>query len=260
METVTSRDGTQIAYARSGAGPPLVLVHGALQDQASTWGLVRPAFEKKFAVYALDRRGRGGSGPVTHHPMELEFEDVAALVDSIGEPVHLFGHSGGALCALGATALTSNIRSLVLYEPPAPRHATEDIVNRLQGLLERDENDALIVTAMQELVKTPQALIDLVRASPLWPGMVSRAPTVPPEVRALHLYEFDAMSFAGVQQPTLLLVGGDSDPSLREVNEQLQRVLPHSELVELPGQQHGAMWTAPDVFASTVLDFLAATG
>lgn len=37
METVTSRDGTSIAFWRSGTGPPLLLVHGATADHTTTW-------------------------------------------------------------------------------------------------------------------------------------------------------------------------------------------------------------------------------
>ena len=60
-ESVTSEDGTPIAYLRSGEGPPLVLVHGTAADH-NRWAPVLPAFEERFAVFAVDRRGRGGRG------------------------------------------------------------------------------------------------------------------------------------------------------------------------------------------------------
>jgi len=116
QETVTSVDGTPIVYWRSGEGPPLVLVHGASADH-SRWTPVLPAFEQRFTVYAVDRRGRGGSGDSDDYTIEREFEDVAAVVDSLGEPANLLGHSYGALCALEAALLTRNVRKLVLYEP-----------------------------------------------------------------------------------------------------------------------------------------------
>ena len=82
-ETFTSNDGTPIAYRRSGEGPPLVLVHGAAADHGR-WRPVLPAFEERFTVYATDRRGRGGSGDGDDYAIEREFEDVAAVVKSIG--------------------------------------------------------------------------------------------------------------------------------------------------------------------------------
>ena len=114
--TVTSKDGTPIAYWRSGEGPPLVLVHGTTADH-SRWTPVLPAFEQRFTVCAVDRRDRGGSGDSEDYSIEREFEDVAAVVDSIGEPVDLLGHSYGAVCALEAALLTRNVHKLVLYEP-----------------------------------------------------------------------------------------------------------------------------------------------
>ena len=116
-ETVASKDGTPIAYWRSGEGPPLVLVHGTTADH-SRWAPVLPAFEQHFSACAIDRRGRGGSGDSDEYAIEREFEDVAAVVDSLGEPAFLIGHSYGAVCALEAALLTRNVRKLVLYEPP----------------------------------------------------------------------------------------------------------------------------------------------
>src|SRR5829696_4622459 len=116
VETITSEDGTPIAYRRSGEGPPLVLVHGAAADRGR-WSPVLPALEKRFTVYAIDRRGRGGSGDSDGYTMEREAEDVASVVDSIGEPVNLLGHSYGALLALEAALVAKNVRKLVLYEP-----------------------------------------------------------------------------------------------------------------------------------------------
>jgi pimeloyl-ACP methyl ester carboxylesterase len=81
METVTSRDGTPIAYELSGEGPPLALVHGMTADH-STWQLVLPDLSEHFTVYAMDRRGRGESGDAAaDYSLEREVEDVVALID-----------------------------------------------------------------------------------------------------------------------------------------------------------------------------------
>src|SRR5689334_8539504 len=102
MMTVKSKDGTPIAVAKSGHGPPLVLVHGTTADH-TRWKPILPKLEEKFTVYAIDRRGRGGSGDSANYAFEIEFDDVAAVVDSIGEPVFLLGHSYGAICSLEAS-------------------------------------------------------------------------------------------------------------------------------------------------------------
>ena len=103
MEHVSSADGTPIAYARTGSGPPLVLVHGSLNDR-NAWGAVLPALAQHHTVYAMDRRGRGESGQPAEHALERQFEDVVAVIEAAGAPVDLIGHSYGAHCALGAAA------------------------------------------------------------------------------------------------------------------------------------------------------------
>lgn len=100
MNRIISKDSTPIAYQQSGKGPPLVLVHGTTADH-TRWAPVLQPLEEHFTLYALDRRGRGESGDADaeHYSIEREFDDVAAVVDSIGEPAYLLGHSYGALCA-----------------------------------------------------------------------------------------------------------------------------------------------------------------
>src|SRR3712207_6624694 len=101
QESATSKDGTPIAHLCSGEGPPLVLVHGTAADHGR-WAPLLLAFEERFTVCAVERRGRGGSGDSDDYAIEREFEDIAAVVDSVGELANLLGHSYGVLCALEA--------------------------------------------------------------------------------------------------------------------------------------------------------------
>src|SRR5262249_24826275 len=138
MVTFTSRDGTEIACEKGGAGPALVLVHGTTADH-SRWAPIRAALEARFTVYACDRLGRGASGGGPVYARELEFEDVAAVVDGIGGPVDLLGHSYGALCSLEAATRAHNLRRLVLYEPPinvGQPITPPGMIARLLGLLD----------------------------------------------------------------------------------------------------------------------------
>lgn len=117
MDYVVSHDGTRIAYAHRGEGPPLVLIHGTGIDH-SYWDPVTPELGRHFTVYSVDRRGRGQSGDTAPYAIQREFEDVAAMVASIAGDVYLVGHSYGALCSLEAALLTTNIGKMILNEPP----------------------------------------------------------------------------------------------------------------------------------------------
>ncbi len=119
QRSVVSRDGTPIAVFSSGDGPPLLLVHGATADH-TTWRSVGPVLERAFRLHAVDRRGRGASGDGSSYEIEREYEDLAAvaetLADEAGTPVDVVGHSYGGRCALGAALLTQSIRRLIVYE------------------------------------------------------------------------------------------------------------------------------------------------
>ena len=255
METVTSRDGTTIAFWRSGHGPPLLLVHGGLSDR-TTWNLVRPAFEERFTVYVINRRGREGSGASREHELEREFEDVAAVMDAIGEPVHVVGHSGGALSALGASLLTEQMRSLTLYEPPTPGADRSGLAKEVRELVDAGNPDEAAVAFLRKGPGLSAEEIERLKQSPIWPSIAALASSLPAEVGAISGYEFKASRFAGLACPALLLLGGDSLAPIREVTYALAKVWPNAQVKELAGQRHMANLAAPDLFVSEVLAFL----
>ena len=258
MLTVTSKDGTAIALARSGEGPPLVLVHGTTADH-TRWKPLLAALEARFTVHAMDRRGRGGSGDAADYAIEREFDDVAAVIDAIGEPVFLLGHSYGAVCSLEASLRTRNLRKLVLYEPPIrttgslyPPGTTE----RLQALLDQGDRDGVVATFFAEVVRAPDEELRMLRSLPNWPARVAAAHTIPREMRINDEYRFEATRFSAMPVPTLLLLGGSSPPMFKAAVEAVGAALPDARVAVLPGQQHTAMNTAPDLFLHEVLAFL----
>jgi pimeloyl-ACP methyl ester carboxylesterase len=263
MDKLLSKDGTPIAYHRSGAGMPLVLVHGTGGAYAR-WAPILPALEKQFTVYAVDRRGRGESGEARTYAIEREFEDVAAVVDSIVDEVNLLGHSFGGICALEAALLTPRLRKLVLYEPPLPVPCVtiypEGVIDRLDALLDAGDRSAVLTTFMREVVRMPEYELDLFKSSPAFPARLAAAHTLPRELRAHEAYRFEPERFKNLRVPTLLLLGGDSPQFFRSAIEAVNAILPNSRIVELPGQQHIAMDTAPDIFIRELVTFLAEPG
>ncbi len=84
VSRVRSRDGTEIAYWTTGAGPPLVLVHGTPADH-TRWRPLLPYLEPHATVHAMDRRGVGASGDALDYDVAREYEDVAAVIDAVAE-------------------------------------------------------------------------------------------------------------------------------------------------------------------------------
>jgi pimeloyl-ACP methyl ester carboxylesterase len=264
MERVLSKDGTPIGYDIVGSGEPLILVHGT-GGTRERWSPVVPKLAEHFAVYAMDRRGRGTSGDGTGpYAIEREFEDVAALVDSIEPPVFLFGHSYGGICALEASILTHHIKRLVLYEPPIPSVPYQaypyGIIARLQELLDKGDRDGVLTTFMTEVVKMPKEEVALTMSLPAWSSRVAAAHTLPRELKAHEGYRFVAEKFQSMKVPTLLLLGGDSPEHVKASTEILKAALRESRMVVLSGQQHIAMETAPELLVKEVVAFLSGMG
>ncbi|WP_416840836.1 alpha/beta fold hydrolase [Haloferax sp. DFSO52] len=259
METISSMDGTQIAYERTGNGPPLVLVHGTSADH-TRWEIVRSPLEAHATLYAIDRRGRGESGDSPDYALEREFEDIAAVVDSIAEPVILLGHSFGALCSLEAALRTDNLLKLILYEPPIPigdhYPDTEDVVTEMMALYEDGNAEEALVLFFTEVARVPPMELDALRAAPNWPARVAAVKSVIREVSLDDQYEFDATRFEDLTVPTLLLSGSESAPFLKAAIEALRTALPDNRVVVFDGHAHAVMNTAPDRFVDEVVSFL----
>lgn len=97
-------------------GTPVVLLHGFPQ-RASSWDRVAPLLhEAGFRTYAPDQRGYSpGARPRSRwaYSAKALSGDVAALIDAIGEPVHLVGHDWGATAGWVTSArYPTKVRSL----------------------------------------------------------------------------------------------------------------------------------------------------
>src|SRR4030095_13246490 len=101
MDTVTSADGTPIAFDRFGQGPHVILVGGAFQHRAFDPGITRLAsiLAERFTVLNYDRRGRGDSGDTAPYAVERELEDLEAVIDAAGGSGAPWGFSARAVLA-----------------------------------------------------------------------------------------------------------------------------------------------------------------
>ncbi|HVW18068.1 MAG TPA: alpha/beta fold hydrolase, partial [Solirubrobacteraceae bacterium] len=214
MIEIGAPDGTRIAVWRSGRGEPLVLVHGTSADH-TRWARVLPELEQRFTVFAVDRRGRGASGDAARYALELEIQDVTAVVDAVGGPVTLLGHSYGGICSLEAALRTPAVARLILYEPPIPTDVeiyVPGMIDRMDALLEAGDNEAVLTTFMTEVVRMPADEFAHFRSLPGWDDRVAAAHTVVREIHAHAEYRFEPERWRDFTTPTLLLLGGDSPP------------------------------------------------
>lgn len=259
-QQATSKDGTVIGYLKQGTGSPLLFVHGTTADHRS-WIALSPYFDSRLSICLMDRRGRGASGDSPEYALMREAEDVAAVVEAIGEPVFVFGHSFGGLCSLEAALLTDKISRLILYEPPIPTGVPTippGVPERIQTLIDRGELEAAMELCLREVAEIPEHELAAYRQSPLWNARIPLAATIPRELSIEQTYRFDAARFAGLHVPIMLLQGGDSPAVYRRATDILHTALPAASVVVLPGQQHIAHHTNPELLAREILQFLQA--
>lgn len=255
--TVQSKDGVAISIQRSGSGPTLLLVHGAAVDSSAAWSLVLPSLTRHFAVYAMDRRGRPPSGDAKTHSLLVEVEDLAAVVNLIGKPLTLLGHSYGAVVALAAMDRLKNVTRLILYEPPvfecarAPRF--EGIVEAMERALESDDREQVATIFMRDQVGVDASTLARLRSSPSWAVAQRMAATLPRESRVVNAFRVDLDQLRKWTAPTTMLLGGESPGEVRDSTMFICRSIPGCDTVVLEGQGHAAMLSAPELFVAQVL-------
>jgi pimeloyl-ACP methyl ester carboxylesterase len=259
---VTSKDGTALAFDRSGEGPPVVLVGGALSTRGAAEPLTR-LLAPSFTVYAYDRRGRGDSGDTPPYAVEREMEDIHSLVEDAGGSTCAFGHSSGGVLALEAAAQTLGITKVALYEPPfivddSRPPVPDESIEWLTELLSTDRRGEAVEYFMVTGVGVPREAVASMKDAPSWSAMEAVAHTLPYDMRVmgdnLTGKPLPSDGWASVTIPTLVIDGGASPPWLGNAAQALVDVLPDARRRTIEGQTHDV---DPALLAPVLGEFFA---
>ena len=254
-----SKDGTAIAYERSGSGPPLILIDGALCSRAfgpSPKLVTRLAAQ--FTVYAYDRRGRGESGDTPPYSTAREIEDIAGLIDAAGGSASLLGLSSGGALALEAAASGLPVERVVAYEPPYVDHAGSGGAaghqTQLAQLLQGGHRGQAVKYFMKDMVGAPAAIVVMMRLMPwVWRKLEAVAHTLPYDAAVMSDFRVPRTRFASIRTPALVMNGSKSDQRLKQAARAVVEAIPGARHRELPGQTHNV---SPDVLAPAAVEFL----
>ena len=247
MKTVTSKDGTTIAFDQWGSGPVVILVDGALQYRAFDQGMVQLAelLAPHFTVIHYDRRGRGDSSDIQPYALEREIEDIEAIIDEMGGSASLYGISSGAALAMeAAIALPEKVSKLAMYEAPynddpAAQQAWRTYVKELRELLAADRKGDAVGHFMM-LVGASPADVEGIRQTPMWPLWESIG----------HTLAYDHIAAMGedaavpteravrVTVPALVMDGSESFPFMHATALRLAKTMPHGQHRTLESQTH----------------------
>jgi pimeloyl-ACP methyl ester carboxylesterase len=251
MSTVTSADGTTIAFERTGDGPAVILVGGAFNDRTTVADLAK-LLSSDFTVYIYDRRGRGGSADAPDYTATREIEDLAALIAHAGGSAHVFGHSSGAVLALAAARQGLPIGKLVAYEPPFAPHLT-GLLDRLRKLVKEDRRDEAAVAFLTEAGGAPAEVVAGMQAGPMWGWFTGLAHTLPYDVELCATVAVE--SLAAVDIPVLAIGGGDSPPALTEPARAVAATVPGARHLTMDGHDHSVL-QEPAALGPVLREFL----
>ncbi|HEY3523460.1 MAG TPA: alpha/beta hydrolase [Candidatus Limnocylindrales bacterium] len=238
MPLVRAND-LDIAYDVQGAGPPLVLLHGATSVGREDFASQLPLFSHAFHCYVPDARGHGGTVWDAAGGFRYRWlvDDLLAFVDALElETFHLLGFSMGAMTALQfAVDHADRLRTLVVVGITTQREPRMSLT--------------------RHLMDPPRILRD----DPKWAARLDRRhaaqgegawqrllPAIAADVREQPL--LGPRDLRRIEVPSLA-VAGDRDPFVPVDHAWgLTRQLPDARLFVLPDCGHEAQVRRPALF------------
>jgi pimeloyl-ACP methyl ester carboxylesterase len=260
---VTSADGTEIAFDRSGSGAAVILVHGAFTGRRHPiMSGVAAALAPWFTVYNYDRRGRGSSGDSQPYAVDREIEDLAALAEAAGRPAMVFGGSSGAALALeAAQRVPASISRVAVWEPPyhvddrAPA-LPGDFAARLGALVREGRRGDAVELFIVAAAGAPAEGVAAMRRDPSWSEAEAAAHTLAYEAAVMGPGNaLPADRLAEITQATLVLTGDRSPAWMISAGRAVAAAIPGALYRVLEGQTHNV---APEAVAPELLEFFTA--
>ena len=251
-------NGTRLHYEVRGKGPAVILIHGGLVD-GRLWDAQMRPLSKRFRVVRYDLRGFGRSAAAPEPFSHLE--DLRGLLDHLKiEKATLVGLSlGGIIAADFALEHPERVERLVL------------VGAGLRGDKQPPPADA--AKAWEAVSRGPEAFAEASMTRGLYaavrPGTAAHA-----LLRRMLLENFKAIStlrpgffqyperptaerLADIKAPTLVVIGGEDAPNLKNIADTLASGIPGARKVTIPGSSHHPPVETPREFNRVLLDFLA---
>ncbi len=234
MDKVISEDGTPIAVYRTGAGRPVVLVGGAFSTALAVTDVAEAFAAAGFEAVTYDRRARGDSGDTRPYEPTREVEDLNAVIELVGGHAAVLGHSSGAVLALVSASQGSPIDHVFLSEPPfrfGEEMPDPALAERLQRHVDEGEPELAVREFQLEGVGLPEPVVDQIRDSPMFPGLVAVAQSVVYDTVLTTEFATPTEAMRAVAPPVTILRGAQTFPFLIAAADRLASLLPGAELV-----------------------------
>ena len=248
--------GARLFVEMQGSGPPILFLHGGLDDFDVSFAAQRAFFTASHQVVGIDQRGHGhspdDSRPYGYREMA---EDTAAVIEKLGlGPVDVVGQSDGAdIALLLARDHPALVRRLVLASGNLRADYSAEELDRRRSWTAEQIDDSLRKMSVH---LPPRFQAEHVAVAPDGPAhwdVLLR--------KSWHLWLTPVViapaDLKRIQAPALVIAGDHDFVSIEETVE-IWRGLPHAQLLILPDTGHGTLQTRPDMVNQVIDDFLAA--
>jgi pimeloyl-ACP methyl ester carboxylesterase len=232
--------GISIKYFAAGIGEPVVLLH-CTAGSGRQWADVAEALSPDFRVIAPDLCGYGGT---THWPgngtfnLAVEADLVAAMLDMLGKPAHIVGHSyGGAVALQFAARHPRYLKTLTLIEPASFHLLRDGDDIDEQAFREISDVGATVVNAVNcgDYQGGMRRFVDYWGGEGAWSSLPSsqrlalagRINKVALDFWATTNDPMRQADLASLEMPTLVVSGGQSPFPTRRICFHLARMIPN---------------------------------
>jgi len=244
-------NGLDIAYEVHGAGPPLVLLHGATSLGAEDFAAQLPLFSRAFRLYVPDARGHGATRWDTANGFRYDWlvDDLGAFVDGVGlETFHAVGFSMGAMTALQyAVRHQERLRTITIVGITTEREPRASVLRHLTDPDRVDRDDPAWAALLGRRHDAGQGVGAWRRLLPAIAADVARQPLLTP--RDLHRIDAPGLVVCGDRDPFVPV--GHADGIRRQVRD--------GRLFVVPDCGHEVMSRRPGLFNEALSGFFRST-
>jgi len=240
----------------SDTGTPLLIAHG-LFGSGRNWGVIAKRLSDTRRVIALDLRNHGASPWQDDHSYPALAEDLFEVIDSIGGPVDLLGHSMGGKAAMVAALSGANIRRLIVADiaPVTYDHTQQHLIEAMQALpLDQLSSRAKAEQALSGQIEDPTVRNFLLQSLNL------QDHTWRLNLPALRASMADIIGFPEVSgqfvTQTLFLTGAKSNYLRPEHRPLIKSLFPKARFAKIPNAGHWLHAERPREFEAVVRVFL----
>jgi 3-oxoadipate enol-lactonase len=257
-------NGTTLAYEVTGAGEPILLIHGSHIADTFAPMTREPALEG-FQLVRYHRRGLGDSGAI-NPPFELKDQaaDAIALLDHLGiGSAHVVGHSYGGATALQLAAdAPERVRSLVLLEAallnvPSGPELMGEIGPAFEQFAAGSKTEAVdtFMSAVSD-AQWRENTTNVLGSDAVDQAIRDADTFFAVEIPAIMTWSFGADEAGSIGCPVLYVYGGDSRKAFQEGADLARPWFKACEVVVIDGVNHMLQAAQPTKVAEVIATFV----